>query len=72
MIKEFADVIITDITAGQRNHFFAEIVPHTLYPLYCTAYSFFTGLVNTTTSYIEVESGNGEEPENGVIKVYQN
>ena len=33
MIKEFADVLIVDITTGQ-NHFFAEIVPHTLYLLY--------------------------------------
>ena len=52
MIKEFADVIIADITAGQKHHFFEEIVPHTLHPLYCTAYSFFTGLVNSTSSYI--------------------
>ena len=34
MIKVFADVLIIDITTGQKNHFFAEIVPHTLYLLY--------------------------------------
>ena len=34
MTKGFADVIIVDITAGQKNHCFTEIAPHTLYPLY--------------------------------------
>ena len=34
MTKGFADVIIVDITAGQKNHYITEIAPHTLYPLY--------------------------------------
>ena len=34
MLKRFADIVITDITAGQINHYFAEIVPRTVYPLY--------------------------------------
>ena len=32
----------------------------------------YTGLVNTTSSYIEMGSGSREEPENGVLKFYQN
>ena len=34
MIKGFADIVIVDITAGQINHYFAEIAPRTVYPLY--------------------------------------
>ena len=34
MIEGFADIVITDITAGQINHYFAEIAPRTVYPLY--------------------------------------
>ena len=34
MIKEFAYIVIADITAGQINHYFAEIAPRTVYPLY--------------------------------------
>ena len=34
MIKGFADILIADITAGQINHYFAEIAPRTVYPLY--------------------------------------
>ena len=36
LLKGFTDIIIVvvDITAGQENGCFAEIVPHTLYPLY--------------------------------------
>ena len=30
----FADFIIADITAGLKNCMFAEIAPHTFYPLY--------------------------------------
>ena len=33
MIKGFANVIIA---AEQKNEYFAEIAPHTLYPLYDT------------------------------------
>ena len=33
-LKECTDVIIADITAGQKNHFSTEITPRTLYPLY--------------------------------------
>ena len=36
MIKGFTDIVITDITVGQINHYFAEIVPRTVYPLYGT------------------------------------
>ena len=36
MIKGFADIVIAYITAGQINHYFAEIVPRTVYPLYGT------------------------------------
>ena len=34
MFKGFADILIADITAGQINHYFAEIAPRTVYPLY--------------------------------------
>ena len=34
MIKGLADVVIADITAGQINHYFAEIAPRTVYRLY--------------------------------------
>ena len=34
MIKGFANILIADITAGQINHYFAEIAPCTVYPLY--------------------------------------
>ena len=34
MIKGFADIVIAHITAGQINHYFAEIAPRTVYPLY--------------------------------------
>ena len=34
MIKGFADIVIADITAWQINHYFAEIVPRTVYLLY--------------------------------------
>ena len=34
MIKGFADIVIVDITAGQINHYFTEIAPCTVYPLY--------------------------------------
>ena len=34
MIKGFAYIVITDITAGQINHYFAEIAHRTVYPLY--------------------------------------
>ena len=34
MIKGFADIVIADITAGQINHYFAEIAPRTVYQLY--------------------------------------
>ena len=34
MNQEFTDVIIADITAGQKDHFFTEIAPCTLYLLY--------------------------------------
>ena len=30
----FAHFIIADITSGLKNCLFAEIVPHTIYPLY--------------------------------------
>ena len=36
MIKGFADIVIADITAGLINHYFAEIAPLTVYPLYST------------------------------------
>ena len=39
MIKGFADIVIADITAGQINHYFAEIAPCTVYPLYGVLYS---------------------------------
>ena len=40
MIKGFAGIVIADITAGQINHYFAEIALHTIYPLYGnTAYN---------------------------------
>ena len=34
MIKGFADIVIADSTSGQINHYFAEIAPGTVYPLY--------------------------------------
>ena len=34
MIKGFADIVIADFTAGQINHCFTEIAPHTVYPQY--------------------------------------
>ena len=34
MIKGFADIVIADITAGQINHYFAEIAPRIVYLLY--------------------------------------
>ena len=34
MFKGFADIVIADITAGQINHYFTEIAPRTVYPLY--------------------------------------
>ena len=34
MIKGFADIVIAHITAVQINHYFAEIAPRTVYPLY--------------------------------------
>ena len=34
LMSRFADIVIADITAGQINHYFAEIVPCTVYPLY--------------------------------------
>ena len=34
LLKEFTDIVITDITAGHENWCFAEIGPCTLYPLY--------------------------------------
>ena len=40
LLKGFADIIIADITAGQKNRSFTEIWPHTLYRytvLHCTA-----------------------------------
>ena len=36
MFKGFADIVIADTTAGQINHYFAEIAPRTVYPLYGT------------------------------------
>ena len=34
MIKGFAYTVIADITAGQINHYFAEIAPRTVYQLH--------------------------------------
>ena len=34
MIKGFADIVIADITAGQINHYFAEIASRRVYLLY--------------------------------------
>ena len=34
MIKGFTYIVITDIIAGQINHYFAEIASHTVHPLY--------------------------------------
>ena len=34
IIKGFMDIVITDITAGQINHYFTEVAPRPVYPLY--------------------------------------
>ena len=40
MINGFADILIANITAGQINHYFAEIAPRTVYLLYVIVASF--------------------------------
>ena len=35
-IEGLADIVIAEITAGQINHYFAEIAPRTVYLLYGT------------------------------------
>ena len=37
LLKEFTDILIADITTGQKNRCLAEIGPHTLYLLYMVA-----------------------------------